>query len=115
MKYLLDLDSPDFSVLLDAAKHEITQAALRRIVEIRRWGAGHAITVAAGRRLQSAEKCLAALIVAQQNTEPERATPPPNTNPYDLLQTYFEEDLPRPVQPRPKASNIRRRSSKGAV
>lgn len=110
MKYVVDLSSPDFHILIDAARREIIASAATRAEMGRRWGKGHALTVSAGQREVAASRCLKALIEADEAARPERATP----GRAEVVATYFEEDLPRPVPPRPKASNIRRRYSKGA-
>lgn len=74
MKYTIELESPDFHVLIDAARREIVaSAAVHREMQ-RLWGRGHALAVTAGQREVAAARCLKALTLASEAAEPERAT-----------------------------------------
>lgn len=114
MKYSLDLDSPDFHVLIDAARREIVASAVVHREMQRRWGRGHSLTVAAGQRETAAARCLKALILADDSAVPERSS---GTTENTSLPTG--EDMPL-VYGRPRNDprdvgrlNVRRKYARG--
>jgi hypothetical protein len=69
----------------------------------RQWGAGHALTVTAGQRVRAVNRVIEALKKAQDTTETERAVPKD-----EPVIGYLWDDLPKPVPPRRKTSNVKR-------
>lgn len=96
MRYLIELDSPDFHVLIEAAKREIVASAAVHHEMQRRWGRGHALAIAAGQREVAAARCLGALISANEAASPDRAVPSTG----DTRPVMLEDDIPKPYNAR---------------
>lgn len=117
MKYTITLDSPDMSVLIDAAVSYGIRAQHEHAVSKRTWGAGSSHAITAGQHVKSVDRCIAALRLAAAEAAPDRAIPPVATGCNETLQVGDELEFvygrPRPaaspLQPqRRKRSNVKR-------
>lgn len=113
MKYTLDLTSPEFTALLQAAeRHLIAMSSVHRTLA-ERMGRGAPAVIDAGNSVAIADRVLNTLKVAKHTTLPDKAIPSPDNNNLSTPHSMqVGDDMPLVYgRPRNDPRNARRKTS----